>query len=331
MKNYAKDKKTVVKKTDKKPRQRIVKEKAVDVPENEIEEIKDVDIKVVDVEKEVKVEDKIKEPIINEQTTEFNYEPLTNREPHVNDYAKVKVVGGTENVPDIPEEEIERPSINLTSGESNKGEDGEITDAEKTIDDIPDIEKKEPRPQGNKDLEDGSKKEKNKASEHLANTLIDGYDMAHNISLSFLSKTDEKLMKQAVKGKLDSKVIDSEIQVGNTVYPIRKLVFDYNNNLENVLVVSPEFKDEIRPLLKEELQKRDMGLTPMQRIATIMIKDLQPKIVQIVQLNSTMNAILKQQSQIIKDNESEISNQADGKTVIIEDTTEQEPEEKAQD
>jgi len=336
MKNYAKrgkTTKTTQKKVVKEPKEEIKETPADDITKKEPR--KRVETKAEKVE-DVEIMEEIKGN--NDIPTKNDIiDPLIENEPIIKEYSKLRVKGNVNSLPDIPQDTIERPTIDITGDSpiSSTSNDGisDVQDAENIIKDIPDIEeKKEPRQQGNIDLEDKPKKEQTQASKHLADTIIDGYDMAHGISLSFLSKTEEKLMKQAVKGKIDADVINSEIQVGSKVYQIQQLVYDYNNNLENVLVVSDEFKDEIRPLLKEELQKRGMGLTPMQRIATLMIKDLQPKIVQIVQLNSTMNSILKQQSEILKQNKEEILEQEKkGNAIIIEDHTTQEPEEVEQD
>lgn len=253
-------------------------------------------------------------------------DPLIESEPIVHDYARPTVIGDISKAPEIPEEEIERTTIDLSVSDLDDDDDDSF---------IKDVkEEKESRPkekffEGNPDLKEGTKKENKKSAIHLAETIVDGYVMAHEVSKSFLVMSDEKLMKQAVKGKIDMDAINSEIQLGKKVYQMRKLIYDYNNNINDVLVVSDEFKEEVTPLLAEELEANNMGMTRMQRLGMIVVKDLQPKIVSIAQLNGTMKSLLMTQTEILRQNKDRIKQQEESNKddIIIEDNYE-EPEEK---
>lgn len=250
-------------------------------------------------------------------------DPLIESEPIVKDYSTPDVIGDIENAPEIPEDIIERPTVDLTKDNTATIEneqsfkakpvakDGENTffggskdsdNAQSQYSSPPPSSSKEKKEStmGNPDLDEYSKKVQKEASKHLAETVVDGYEMVHELVKGYLLKTDEKLIKQALKGKIELDAIDSEIQIGGKVYQIRRLLHDYNMNIEQVLSVSPEFRQQVLPLLQEEFARRNMGLTPMQRILALVIKDLQPKIVQVTQLVGTMNNVLKQQSAIIK-------------------------------
>lgn len=253
----------------------------------------------------------------NEQVVD----PLIESEPIVKEYSKPDVIGDINNVADIPEEIIDRPTINLNETEGNRDAERFVEDIRKNSDKDNNggnnnnnnnqqgggkQQKAEPT-MGNPDLEGASKKEKSDGSGHLAETIVDGYEMLHNIALATMMKTDEKLMKQALKGKIELDVIDSEIQVGSKVFQIRKLLYDYNMNLQNVLTVEQSFKDKSLPLLKSVLAKHNIGMTEEQRLAALLVKDIQPKLVQVIQLNSTMNDILKKGTFMIRKNKEQVT------------------------
>jgi len=324
MKNYASKNNAEKKQENSKPKpEKVLSSTDTDTevtkkPELEDEEIlKDIEIPVDN--RGIQVED-----------------PLIEAEPIQQGYSAPDVIGGNiENAPDIPEEIIERPVVDL-SNPSKPAEDSELWDKDSgsSRSHIQDVEEiKEPTPTiGNPKLDDASKKEKDDASGHLAETIIDGYDMAHQIVLGFLLKDEKKLMKQALKGKIELEAIDSEIEVGGKTFRMKDLLSDYNRNLIEALTVEDEFKEKITPLIKQELARHNVGMTPMQRIVALVVKDLQPKLIEISQLANNMNTVIKQQSEIIKAKRSEVTQQQQstpkGHTITIEDDPDYgEPEE----
>jgi len=341
MKNYASKGKT--KKTDKK------KHTKKDIKNSTLnnEAVKD-EQKLKD--NENKSFDKDSQDKVGQNDVSENKDPLIDAEPIEAEYGKPNVLNDGD-VKDIPEDTIERPTIDLSDDTGDPAAELFLNDAEnidfggmahekaggesQPMDDTS-SSYKEPSGSngiGNKDLDGRSKKEKTEASSYLADTIIDGYEMAHSITLNILVKDDEKIMKQAMKGKIDPDVIESEIQIGKNVYKIRELVHDYNVNLKDVLIVSDEFKEQAKPLLEEELARNNMGITPMQRLLALVVKDVQPKIIKIAQLSGTMNDVLKQQSKILQNHKEYIKDQQkknDESHVIIEDDTKKEPEEKTQ-
>ena len=296
-----------------------------------------IDVNVNPVEETV--EDNVEEiPNLDIQ----DLDPLLDAEPIVHEYSKAQVIGDINDAPEIPEEVVERTQINISNGEQSDSMLDELDDEEKDFVnggsskggyEPPSWRKEskedESKSYGNPDLKGKSSKEKKESAKHLAETCADGYEMLHGVALSILQLSDEKLMKQAVKGKIEYDAIDSEMQIGNKVYQMKKLIHDYNFNLQDVLQVDPEVREAIVPLLQEEFERKDIGMTPAQRIFAMLIKDLQPKIVQISALKSTMNQVLKQQTEIIRQEKSridEMKKEYVNDPIIVEDTY-REPEE----
>lgn len=272
-----------------------------------------------------------------EQTTQQTnvVDPLIEAEPIVPEYAKVQVEG-EHNYEPIPEEEIERPTINFNENTSSQP-NAQIGDNKKNEDDKPKATET-PQPKAvkaepmNQDLSDKSTKEKKDSAKYFAQTLVDGYEALHIACVSWMEKSDEKLMKMAVKGKIEIDVINSELDLGqNTVIRIRTLIDEYNTTIKEVLVVSPEFKNEILPLLEAELFRRNVGMTTMQRIIAVVVKDLQPKITKVIQMNTTLSSVLQHQTEIIRRlKEGEQGGvQQHGNTIIIDGNQMSEPSERS--
>lgn len=274
------------------------------------------------------------EPIITETVGEKIIDPLIQSEPIVPDYAKVQVEGGVNYEP-IPEEPIERPTVNFNENQNMPSQDNTIDrpPVKNNDDDKPQATGKQPKPEptmGNPDLADKTTKEKKDSAKYFAQTIVDGYEALHTVTLSWLEKTDEKLYKMAVKGRIELEVINSELDLGQSnIIKINSIIGDYNKTIREVLTVSPEFKNEILPLLEEELKRRNMGMTTFQRIIAVTVKDLQPKIAKVTQLVTTLNSVLEFQTEIIR--QQRLANGEErgsaGRPIIIDADNIQEPSE----
>ena len=64
---------------------------------------------------------------------------------------------------------------------------------------------------------------------------------------------------------------------------------EYNNQAENLLSVTDEFKEEVTPVLKKVLQKRGLGLTPEQQLMYMFGKDIAGKAVMFISMKSQLN------------------------------------------
>ena len=252
-------------------------------------------------------------PIADNSTVQDFKDPLIDAEPIIPEYAKVQV-DGEHNYEPIPEEPIERPTVsfrdddNATSNDNTTSNTSSPSQQSSNTPKQPDKKEKLPPTMGNPDLDDKTNKEKKEGAKYFAQTLVDGYEALHIACTQWLEKTDDKLMKMAMDGKIEIEVIDSELDLGGgTIIRIKSMIDEYNQTVREVLVVSPEFKQEILPLLEAELMRRGIGMTTMQRIIAIVVKDLQPKLTKMIQMTAMMSSVLQQQSLIIK-NQKELMN-----------------------
>lgn len=142
----------------------------------------------------------------------------------------------------------------------------------------------------NPDLTTLSKKETKAAAEHAADMAINVYEWIHQLGNSALQVSDRKLTKLQAEGQLNLNVM-IQYDMGKTV-TAGEFISEYNQQVSNMLVVSDEFKEEVKPLLVEIFTKRGIGLTVEQRLGFIVAKDLGTKLVMFMQQKAVMNNML---------------------------------------
>jgi hypothetical protein len=155
--------------------------------------------------------------------------------------------------------------------------------------------KKEKREPINPEMEDLPKGDKAMASEVLAGMILDGYGMLHMLANRGLMVSEKKLIKMQQEGEINLNVeipyeYNKKIRAG-------EFFQEYNNQAENLLSVSDEFKEEVTPVLKKVLQKRGLGLTPEQQLMYMFGKDIAGKAVMFVSMKSQLNQMIE----VIKD------------------------------
>jgi hypothetical protein len=131
---------------------------------------------------------------------------------------------------------------------------------------------KKPKEPLNKDMNELSNKDKNEASERMADMCIMGYEALNNFVDKRLLFDERKLNKMAMEGELD---MNLQVPISaNDSMPLQEFVREYNEQSEGTIKVSKEFKEEIKPPLVRVFAKRGVGLTDEQYIGYIVIKDM---------------------------------------------------------
>jgi len=67
----------------------------------------------------------------------------------------------------------------------------------------------------------------------------------------------------------------------------------YNDQMDNFITVSQEFKDEVTPLLEEIFAERGMGMTKEQRLLSLVVTDLFGKGILVFQQRQILNSMIE--------------------------------------
>ena len=153
----------------------------------------------------------------------------------------------------------------------------------------PQEEKKKPDPV-NADMSNLSSRETKQAAAFMANIFFDGYEWLHQQANNMLKVSEKKLMKLQENGDINlNAMIDydygKKIRAG-------EFIKEYNEQVSKFFEVSPEFKEEARPILERVLAKRGVAMTDEQQLLYVVGKDLAGKTIMFIQQKSqTTNLI----------------------------------------
>lgn len=130
---------------------------------------------------------------------------------------------------------------------------------------------KKPQEPFNKELKDLPKKDKEMASEKVAEMCITTYKWLNDFADSKLLIDESKLRKMQKNGEID---LSAEIPMGNTSLTAMEFVQEYNEQSRGTITVSKEFEDEVKPVLTRVLEKRGIGMTDENYLIYLVSKDL---------------------------------------------------------
>ena len=148
----------------------------------------------------------------------------------------------------------------------------------------------------NKDLEEYDKKDSEEASEHLVETFLDGYKVAHTIGARYFTLSEEEIVKKALKGELNP---DMRIPISQTQdISVREFIAEYNNQVNEVLVVDEEFLDKVRPVMVRVFGQRGYGMTDEQYLMFAFGKDIVQKGAQLFTFKKSLQQSLKMMTQM---------------------------------
>ena len=136
-----------------------------------------------------------------------------------------------------------------------------------------------------------SKKDTEHASAQMAGMILDGYEWAVDAANKGLVVSEKKLNKLQQAGEIN---LNAEIDY-DFGKRIRAGEFfkEYNEQVGGVLKVTPEFKEEVRPVLERVLSKRGIGLTDEQTLMFMFSKDIATKGVIFFQQKAQMNYMIQ--------------------------------------
>jgi hypothetical protein len=150
---------------------------------------------------------------------------------------------------------------------------------------------KHPKPDPiNPEMRNLGKKDTEVAASHMAKLILQGYEWMHDLANKGLKVSERRLNKLQADGEINlNAMIDYDygknIRAGD-------FFIEYNQQIENVLQVSPEFKEEVTPILEKVLAKRGVGMTDEQMLMFMFGKDIAAKSMIFFQQKAQMNLMI---------------------------------------
>ncbi len=143
------------------------------------------------------------------------------------------------------------------------------------------------------------KKVQNFEAGNLADGLVDMLKQLYAGISTICKKDIDRLQFKAAMGKFNMAVLNAKIDLGSAVVPMKEFIEYYNSQVETTMVLSPEREEQLRILLKRIAKKRGLGLSDEGMLIWILIQEFLEKVPTMWGLSSMMNAILKNQENIL--------------------------------
>lgn len=157
----------------------------------------------------------------------------------------------------------------------------------------PQVEREDPRKREpiNPELSGVPKKEKEMAASHMAKLILQGYEWIHDLGNKGLKVSEKKLNKLQADGEMNlNAMIDYDYGKKMRAGDFFK---EYNNQVEGILKVSDEFKEEVTPVLERVLAKRGVGMTDEQLLMFMFGKDIAAKSMMFFQQKQQLNFMIQ--------------------------------------
>lgn len=143
----------------------------------------------------------------------------------------------------------------------------------------------------NEELNDLPNKEKNVSSEHLADMILDGYNLICNLAENAVKVSPSKLQKLELEGEID---LSLTINFGGVTVTLREFVETFNEQSKGAFSVSEEFRSQARPILIKILKKKGIGLTDEQMLIMLFSKDIVTKTFIFIDLKKSLDMAIEQ-------------------------------------
>ena len=157
----------------------------------------------------------------------------------------------------------------------------------------PQIEREDPRKREpiNPELNNLPKKDKEMAASQMAKMIIQGYEWLHDLGNKGLKVSEKKLNKLQADGEMNlNAMIDYDYGKKMRAGDFFK---EYNQQVDGILSVSDEFKEEVTPVLERVLAKRGVGMTDEQLLMFIVGKDVAAKTMIFLTQRQVLNSMIQ--------------------------------------
>lgn len=123
-----------------------------------------------------------------------------------------------------------------------------------------------------------------------ADLMIRGYEKIHSLG-RWLGKVDQgNLTSMHSKGKIN---LEQVLPLGKKTITVQDFFTEYNQGIDENIVVSQEFKDNIRPPLIRECIKRNLLMNDLMYIGVLVAEDVSTKVGMLVGLKKSANLVLE--------------------------------------
>ena len=130
-----------------------------------------------------------------------------------------------------------------------------------------------------------TKEEDESNADGLADVCLVAYGVLNRLGGRMARISDSKLAKYESEGMLDRKM---EIPVdAHTTATVEEVVDSINTQVDDIFVVSEEFEERTRPLMKKIFLKRGWGVSDEQQLLLYVATDVQEKIMAAVQIRKS--------------------------------------------
>jgi hypothetical protein len=152
----------------------------------------------------------------------------------------------------------------------------------------------------NPQMEELDNKDKKLAAKQLVQTVLDGYEMLHEVGKNFVKYPEEKLQEKIINQEIDPTMEIPLDENGNTTNPV-EFFQSFNEQAEEAISYDPEFGEKVKPAMERVFAKKGWGMTDEQYLLIAFGKDIAWKSVQIMNLKKTANGIMNTFEKLQKD------------------------------
>jgi hypothetical protein len=148
----------------------------------------------------------------------------------------------------------------------------------------------EPSSTANPYVENLDKKDQKIASQAMVEAVLDGYSQVMSFANRLIQFNIAKVEKMMRDGEIDPNLL---IPVSGTPMTILEYMREYNNQTKEVISVTEEFKEKVRPVMLRVFMKRNIGMTDEQLLGYYFIVDFVTKGSIVFSLRSQNNELIK--------------------------------------
>jgi hypothetical protein len=192
------------------------------------------------------------------------------------------------NVGDIPEPDFTK---NESAQERLESIEQESDSFEEVVEEEEEQQEKEWDNVTNDSMNELDEKDKKLAAKQLVQTVLDGYEMLHELGKNYVKYPEEELREKVIKGEIDPTMEIPLDENGTTTNPI-EFFQDFNKQAEEAITYDPEFGEKVRPAMERVFAKKGWGMTDEQFLLVAFGKDAAWKTVQIMTLKKTAKGFM---------------------------------------
>lgn len=141
-------------------------------------------------------------------------------------------------------------------------------------------------------MENLDKKERKEASSQLVSTVLDAYEMVHQVFHKVGSINEAKVQDKILSGEINPNLSIPVSEDGTSVNAL-EYAQGYNEQVREAIKYDPEFGEKVRPAMERVFAKKGWGMTDEQYLMVAFGKDLAVKTTMMIALRKQGNDMIK--------------------------------------